>query len=91
MQHTKFWQTLRNWSGVVALPLLIVLVLAGSAFRIAENNRQAEQQRQELFEISCLLAESDQVQLKAQKRVARALGLPDVIVIPEVPAECESG
>lgn len=90
------WKRVRILAGVIVLPLIIVLVLAGSAFRIRDNNREAEQQReairrqQELaLQVQCTSARSDQLTLAALADLERKLGVPVDFVIPEVPPECE--
>lgn len=83
------WQRLRTIAGVIVLPLIVFLVLVGSALKIADNNRDAEQQRETVIEIQCATARSDQLTLGALADLERRLGIPVDFEIPEVPPECE--
>jgi hypothetical protein len=84
------WERLRIISGVIVLPFIIFIVLVGSAFKIADNNRDAEQQRETVIQIQCIAAKSDQQMLEALADLERKLGVPIDFMIPEVPAECDS-
>lgn len=89
MRHKSVWRRLRQLGSVIVLPFLIVLTLVGAATRIAEGNREAEQQRQQLLEVQCTSARSDALTLKALRSLERAIGIPVTFEIPEVPEECD--
>jgi hypothetical protein len=80
---------LRIISGIIVLPLIIFIVLVGSALKIADNNRDAEQQRETVIQIQCISAKSDQLMLEALADLERRLGIPVDFTIPEVPVECD--
>ena len=96
MRHTRRWQKFRDLATLILLPLLVALILIGSAFRIAENNRLAEidrrdaqQDRQEILQITCTAAHSDRLVLQTLADLERRLGVPIDFELPEVPEECE--
>lgn len=79
----------RQIAGIVVLPLLIFLILVGSAVRISENNREAERQRETILQIQCTAIQSQEAILTALAKLERRLGIPTDFEIPEVPKTCE--
>jgi hypothetical protein len=92
--------TARDVWQAVALFVVVVAFLVGTAFLDAREERRAEEQREQTQEIACQILRSSILELQATERngiistrIAIELGLPVVfpphIEIPEVPPECD--